>query len=139
MMGLDSSGMEWSCPWTAGLLGEGTPAPLQGREAPCGAGEEPAVPPRLPHPGSALEPPSQPPPPRGAARAPLGVLLASMAFLTARKGAASRESDRRYQAGRGPGEWRGGGRGVAGEQPTTEGTAEGAQLETAMCRLLGAG
>lgn len=63
------------------------------------------------------EPPLPPPPPRGAARAPVRVRPASMAFLTAWKGAASGKRDRRYQAGRGLGGRRGPGGGAAGELP----------------------
>lgn len=117
MMGLDGSGREWPCPGTPGLLGEGTPKPSPGRKAPGRAGEEPANLPRPFHPGAAREPPPPPPPPRGAARAPLGVLRAPMAFLTAWKGAASGKSNRRYQAGRG--------RGMAGDSRRLEGQLRG--------------
>lgn len=55
------------------------------------------------HPVQVLPPKRPLPPllPRGAARAPLRVRPASMAFLTAWKRAASGKSDRRYQAGAG--------------------------------------
>lgn len=97
----------------------------RGLRRPCGAGRRRAGPggggacdPAPPAP-SRCSPRTAPPPPspRGAARAPLGVRRASMAFLTAWKGAASGKSNRRYLAGRG--------RGVAGEPPATGGTDEG--------------
>lgn len=95
-----------------------------GRRRPCRAG---AAPGRSRGSRPPPEPPLPPPPPRGAARAPVRVRPASMAFLTAWKGAASGKRDRRYQAGRGLGGRRGPGGGGGW------GTAEGTQREPAVC------
>ncbi|XP_045333284.1 tetratricopeptide repeat protein 39A isoform X6 [Leopardus geoffroyi] len=93
-MGLDGSGREWACP--------GTPGPLREHRRPCGAGRRWAAAGRSRRSGPArrvqvlpLEPPLLPTPPRGAARAAVRIRPASMAFLTAWKGAASGKNDRR--------------------------------------------
>lgn len=108
----------------------GTPMSLAGREVPGRGGEEPPVPPR-PSAGSKCcrgsrrysprrhEGPPAPPPSRPA----------SMAFLTAWKGAASGKSDRRYRAGTGTRREARVGRRGGCRQPTG-GTAVGVQLGT---------
>lgn len=129
-MTLDGSGLGLGL---QGLLGGGFTDTLarQGGAGPGlgrGGASGPAAPARPPCQVLPPEPPLPSPPPRGAARAPLRFQPASMAFLTAWKGAAPGKRDRRYQAGRGLCEGCG-----------WEGGTGGEQLETAVCGLLGAG
>ena len=130
-MGFPGSGWEWSCRGTPGRLPN---TDAVAREGGARRGEEESPVP-LARPVQVL-PPEPPLSPRGDAR--VRVWPGSMAFLTAWKGAASSKRDRRYRAGAGTRGRRGGDRGAAGEEPRA-GTAEGAQLGTAVCGLLARG